>query len=146
MNYGRLVSAALAATVADIVYGFLIYGMLIASEFEKYPNVYRSAADGPAYLPAMFAGIFVAMIAVAAIYAKGYEGGSGLSEGARFGLLFGFFGGVFYGSVNYGVLIINKRLALMLATAGFFEFLIVGTVIGLVYQPDAAAAGRRAAV
>jgi hypothetical protein len=33
------------------------------------------------------------------------------------------------------VLIINKKLALMLATAGFFEFLIVGTVIGLMYQP-----------
>ena len=135
MNYGRLVSAAVAATVADVAYGFFVYGMLLASEFEKYPNVYRSATDGPGYLPAMFAGIFVAMIAVAAIYSKGYEGGSGLSEGVRFGLLFGFFGGVFYGSVNYGVLIINKKLALMLATAGFFEFLIVGTVIGLVYQP-----------
>jgi hypothetical protein len=61
-------------------------------------------------------------------------------------VLFGFFGGVFYGSVNYGVLIINKKLALMLPTAGFFELLIVGTLIGLVYQPDAAAAGRRAAV
>ena len=84
------------------------------------------------------------MIAVAAIYAKGYEGGSGLSEGARFGVLFGFFGGLLYGSVNYGVLI--KKFALMLSPAGFFEFLIVGTVIGLVYQPDAAAAGRRAAV
>lgn len=27
----------------------------------------------------------------------------------------------FYGSVNYGVLIINKKLALMLAAAGFVE-------------------------
>src|SRR5439155_3249670 len=26
MNYGRLVAAALAATVADAVYGFLVYG------------------------------------------------------------------------------------------------------------------------
>ena len=139
MNYARLVSAAVAATVADVVYGFCVYGLLLASEFAKYPNVYRSAADGPGYLPAMFAGIFVAMIAVAAIYAKGYEGGGGLSEGFRFGLLFGFFSGLFYGSVNYGVLIINKKLALMLAAAGFFEFLIVGTVIGLVYQPGTTA-------
>jgi len=139
MNYGRLVSAAVAATVADVVYGFCVYGLLLASEFAKYPNVYRSAADGPGYLPTMFAGIFVAMIAVAAIYAKGYEGGSGLSEGFRFGLLFGLFSGLFYGSVNYGVLIINKKLALMLAAAGFFEFLIVGTVIGLVYQPSTTA-------
>jgi hypothetical protein len=34
----------------------------------------------------------------------------------------------------------------MLAIAGFFEWLVAGIVIGLVYQPDAAAAGRRAAV
>ena len=33
MNYGRLVGAAVAATIADAVYGFLVYGMLLASEF-----------------------------------------------------------------------------------------------------------------
>jgi hypothetical protein len=33
MNYGRLVGAAVAATVYDSVYGFLVYGVLLANEF-----------------------------------------------------------------------------------------------------------------
>jgi hypothetical protein len=52
---------------------------------------------------------------------------------------------VFVG-VNYATLNINKKITGMLAIAGFFEWLVAGIVIGLVYQPDAAAAGRRAAV
>ena len=39
----------------------------------------------------MFAGILVAMIAAAFIYAKGYEGGAGVQEGVRFGALIGLF-------------------------------------------------------
>jgi hypothetical protein len=134
MNYGRLVAAAAAALVADVVYGFLVYGMLMKSEFEKYPGVYRGAEDGMAHLPLMFAGVFLAMFPLAAIYAKGYEGGSGAAEGTRFGVLLGAFAALFFGSVNYGVLILNKKLSLMLGGAGFFELLLVGIVIGLVYK------------
>ena len=46
---------------ADAIYGFCVYGMLLAPEFAKYPNVYRSNEAGMAFLPMMFAGIFVAM-------------------------------------------------------------------------------------
>jgi len=43
MNVGRLVAAAVAATVWDAIYGFCVYGVLLAPEFAKYPNVYLSA-------------------------------------------------------------------------------------------------------
>src|SRR5207249_1187720 len=89
MNLGRLVGAAIAATVTDAVYGFLVYGMLLAGEFGRYPSVYRPNDAPPTYLATMFLGILVAMFAVTYIYAKGYEGGSSVAEGARFGLLFG---------------------------------------------------------
>ena len=137
MTYGRIVLSAVAATVAYNIFGFLVFELFprVADYYRAYPGVFRSKETMMGHFPIGMAGMFVAILVMAVIYAKGYEGGSGLSEGVRFGLLFGFFGGVFYGSVNYGVLIINKKLALMLATAGFFEFLIVGTVIGLVYQP-----------
>src|SRR5215467_4545372 len=91
MNYGRLALAAVAATVVDAVYGFLAYGTILTAEFGHYPGVYRSADTGPAYLPLMFVGILVAMFAVAYIYAKGYEGGTGFQEGLRFGVLVGIF-------------------------------------------------------
>jgi hypothetical protein len=139
MNVGRVVAAAIAATVWDAIYGFLVYGMLLVPEFARYPAVYRSNEAGMAFLPLMFAGILVAMIAAAAIYAKGYEGGSGVAEGARFGVLIAvFIVGVFTG-VNYATLNMGGRLAAVLAAAGFVEWLGAGIVIGLVYKPAAGA-------
>ena len=38
MNYARLALAAVAATVFDACYGFLVYGMALAPEFARYPG------------------------------------------------------------------------------------------------------------
>ena len=59
MNYGRLVLPAVAATVVDAIYGFLVYGLLLAGDFAMFPGVYRPADVGMAYLP-LTAGIMVA--------------------------------------------------------------------------------------
>jgi hypothetical protein len=134
MNYARLVLAAVAATVFDACYGFVVYGMLLAPGFARYPGVYRSNEAGLAYLPLMFAGLFVAIVAVAVIYAKGYEGGSGIAEGLRFGLLLGVFVVFAFAAVNYATLNVGRRLALAVAAAGFVEWLVIGIVIGLVYR------------
>ena len=146
MNVGRVVGAGVAATVWDAIYGFCVYGVLLAPEFANYPNVYRSNEAGMAYLPVMFAGILVAMIVAATIYAKGYEGGNGVAEGARFGVLIALFIVCVFVNVNYATLNIGKRLTAMLAIAGFVEWLVAGIVIGLVYKGDAATSSRRAAV
>jgi len=135
MNYARLALAAVAATLFDAVYGFLVYGMLLAHEFERYPGVYRSNDAGQAFLPLMFGGLLIAIVAVAIIYAKGYEGGSGVAEGARFGLLLGVFVVFAFAGVNYATLNIGRKLTVMVAAAGFIEWLGIGTVIGLVYKP-----------
>jgi hypothetical protein len=135
MNYTRLVLAAVAATVFDACYGFLVYGMALAPEFARYPGVYRAEDTGPAFLPLMFAGLFIAIVAAAVIYAKGYEGGSGLAEGARFGLLLGVFVVFAFASVNYATLNVGRRLAVMIAAAALVEWLVIGTIIGLVYKP-----------
>jgi hypothetical protein len=44
MNYGRLVVAALAATVMDAAYGFVVWGQLLAGEF-GYSAIFRPAGD-----------------------------------------------------------------------------------------------------
>jgi hypothetical protein len=146
MNYGRLVAAGVAATVWDAIYGFCVYGVLIAPEFAKYPNVYRSNDAGMAFLPLMFLGILVAMCVATAIYAKGYEGGSGAGEGARFGFLLAVFVVCTFVGVNYATLNINKKITAMLAAAAFIEWIGAGIIIGLVYKPDAAAGRKRVAV
>jgi hypothetical protein len=135
MNYARLALAAVAATIFDAVYGFLVYGMLLAPEFARYPGVYRSNENGQAFLPLMFGGLFIAIVAVAIIYAKGYEGGSGAAEGARFGFLLGVFVVFAFAAVNYAVLNVGRKIAVMTAAAGFVEWLAIGVVIGLVYRP-----------
>jgi hypothetical protein len=143
MNYGRLVAAAVAATVVDAVYGFLVYGTLLADAFGRYPGVYRSNEAGAAYLPLMFLGILLAMLAVAYIYAKGYEGGPGVVEGLRFGVVIGVFVIGYVAGVNYAILNIGRRLALQMAAAGFIEWVAACAVIGAVYKPSAVPAARR---
>jgi hypothetical protein len=103
MNYGRLVAAALAGTVADMVYGFVVYGMLLTSQFARYPDVYRPPTD-MSYLPVLVAGSFIAVLAASIIYSKGYEGRSGAEEGLRFGALMGLFAVGYTALVNYAVL------------------------------------------
>ena len=135
MNSRRVALAAVAATIFDAVYGFAVYGTLLAPEFAKYPNVYRTAESGQAFLPPMFGGLVIALIAVTLIYAKGYEGGSGLAEGARFGLLLGIFVLFAFAAVNFATLNINRKLAGMVGVAGFVEWTVIGTIIGLIYKP-----------
>jgi len=134
MNVTRLVLAAVAATVADAVYGFAVYGNLMVGQFTAFPAVFRSPEAGAAYLPVMFACIFVGMIAVAYIYAKGYEGRSGLQEGLRFGALLAVLNAGYVIGTDYGILNISGQLAGLMALAGLGEWLLVGCAIGLVYK------------
>jgi hypothetical protein len=146
MNIARLALAALAGLVVEIVYGFVVYGMLLSNEFGKYPALYRSAETGPGYLPLMFGGLLVAIAGAAAIYAKGYEGGSGVAEGARFGVLLGLFTAFAFANVNYGVLNMGRRLAVYTAVASFVEWFLIGVAIGAVYKPSQTASRPAAGV
>jgi hypothetical protein len=146
MNITRIALAALAGLVVEICYGFLVYGLLLSKEFAKYPALYRSAEVGPGYLPLMFAGVLIAIVAAAGIYAKGYEGGSGAVEGARFGVMLGVFAAFAFANVNYGVLNMGRRLALYTAAASFFEWLLIAVAIGVVYRPARTSAPKPAGV
>jgi hypothetical protein len=145
MNYGRLALAAMAATVVDIVFGFIVYGNLMVGQFALYPGVYRPADLQPPFLPFLFGGIFLAMLAASCIYAKGYEGGSGAMEGARFGALVGILEVGYSVLVSYAILNIGRRLTLAMGAAALAEWIISGVAIGVVYKPAAGAASRRAA-
>jgi len=135
MNYGRLVIAAIAATVVDMVYGFVVYANLLKSEFARYPEIYRSGEVQMAYFLYMVCGLLLATLVASYIYAKGYEGGSGIQEGMRFGVLLGLFGGAAYSLVNYSVMNLGRRITGEMAIAGLVEWTILGIVIGAVYKP-----------
>jgi len=139
MNYTRLALAAVIATIVDMIYGYTVYGMLLAGEFSRYPSVFRDMQAVNPNIPLMAAGVLVAMFAVAYIYGKGYEGGSGLQEGMRFGALLGIFGAGYIAVGDYVIMNIGRRLAVAMAVAGLVEFALVGITIGLMYKPAAKA-------
>ena len=137
MNYKRIVLAAVAATIADAVYGFIVYGNLLTNQFALFPGVYRSMATQAAYMPFLFGGVLLAMLAASIIYAKGYEGGSGVVEGIRFGLLIGVVEVGYAVMVSYAITNIGRRLTASMAAAALIEWVVAATVIGLVYKPSA---------
>jgi len=144
MNYGRLAGAAVAAAVVDMIYGFLVYGQLLQGQFSRYSAVYRPPED-MSHMPYLVLGILIGTFTATYIYAKGYEGGAGVAEGARFGACLGVFVGGYIGLVNYAVMNIGRRLTLVVGAAGFVEWILLGVVIGLVYKPAVTGAPRKAA-
>jgi hypothetical protein len=134
MNFGRLAVAAIAATVVDGVYGFVVWGKILNSEFARYPAIYRDAGDVSGF-PLMFAAIFVAMCFATVVYARGYEGGSGLSEGLKFGAILAAVVAGYFAGANFGTMRIGKKMAMMYGAGAFGEWLIAGAIIGLVYKP-----------
>jgi len=136
MNHSRLALAALGAFVAYFVVGGLTAAVpRLRSEFGRYPAVYRSPEAMKRVMPAGMAAMFLAMLALAAIYAMLYHGGSGVAEGARFGALIGVFAVGAFVVHNHVNLNIGLKLTLEQAAVYFVEWLIAGVVIGLIYRP-----------
>jgi amino acid transporter len=137
MNYLRLVLAALGGTVASFAVGFLLMALVPAliEEGHKYPAVFRRKEEMFKVMPIGLVASFVAILVVAIIFAMIHRGGSGMTEGARFGVLIGIF--VVCGFVlhNYVNLNIGMKLALGQAAAYFVQWTVVGVVIGLIYKP-----------
>jgi hypothetical protein len=135
MDYRKIALTAVITWVVDFAYGMVVFGGLLAGEFSRYPLVFRSEASMMAMLPLMLVGSLAAMFVLAYIYAKGYEGGSGMVEGFRFGLLLALFITGFMSIGIYATFNVDGRLAMMASIATFLELLIDGTVMGLVYRP-----------
>src|SRR5579863_2561475 len=139
MNLVRIALATLGAFVAYMMLGGLMFALVpsLKVEFLKYPAVYRSQEGQMSHMPIGMAAMFVGMLALAAIYAIAYQGGSGLAEGARFGALIGLFAIGAFVVHNYVNLNIGLKLTLQQSAAYFFEWLVTGIVIGLIYRPVA---------
>ena len=138
MNYGRLVLAAVVAMVVDLIYGYVVFGMALGSFMTAAPGVFRPLDAVTQHLPAMLGGTLLGMLAATAIYAKGYEGKSGLAEGIRFGLLVAIFAAGYFNIAGSAVMNYGLKLAAVNSIAGVGEWIIVGATIGLLYKPAAA--------
>ena len=137
MNYTSLALAAFGGTVAYFAYGFIVFALLpiLNKEYRKYPAVYRTQEDMKTVMPIGFVTTFIGIVVATVIFAMINEGRSGVSAGAYFGVLMGIFvvcGFVFHNHVNLNI---GWRLTIGQAIAYFFEWIVVGAVIGLIYKP-----------
>jgi hypothetical protein len=137
MNYSRLGLAALGGTVASFAFGFLVLWLVPAllEEGHKYPAVFRPKEEMMAVMPIGLVATFISILVAAIIFAMAQHGGSGLTEGVRFGVLIGLFVVCAFVLHNYVNLNIGLKLALGQAAAYFVQWTIIGTVIGLIYKP-----------
>ena len=138
MNYSRLALAALGGTVASFAFGFLVFWLAPAlmNEVRKYSTVFRPREEMNTFMPIGFVASFIAILVVAIIFAMIHQGGSGITEGARLGVLIGIFA-VCNVAHNYMNFNIGLKLALGQAATYFVQWTIVGIVIGLIYKPVA---------
>ena len=120
MPYTRLGVAAVAGTIVDALFGFVVYGNMLSGQFAQHPDVYRPAAD-TSHMPFIFLGVFVAALAAAWMYAKGFDGGSAFGEGLRFGAVLGVFARGYAGIVNFAVIRMTPMLGASMSAAAFFE-------------------------
>ena len=139
MNYARILLASLCAFVAYFIYGGILFGILpwLRTEYARYPAVYRSQEGIKRVMPFGMLAMFVALVAIAMLYAMVYTGGSGLAEGARFGALIGVFAIGSFVVHNYVNLNIGLKLTIQQSILYFVQWVIMGIVIGLVYKPTA---------
>ena len=139
MNYSRLALAALGGTVASFAVGFLVLWLVpgLIKEGHKYPAVFRPKEEMMTVMPIGLVATFISILVVAIIFAMMPQGGSGITEGARFGVLIGIFVVCAFVLHNYVNLNIGLKLALGQAVTYFLQWAIIGIVIGLIYKPVA---------
>ncbi len=145
MNFPRIAMAAVAAWVLYMGMAFLVQGVLLRDLYMEYTAVMRPEADANAILPINFGMVLVGFFAFAYAYAKGYEGGSGLQEGLRFGVLLGIMLCTFVTIWQYMIWPAGPRLLAAWLIDYIVEFAMYGMVVGVIYKP-VALFPRRAAV
>ncbi len=137
MNLGRIALAAVGAFVTYFVLGGITFAVapFLRDEFRKYPTVYRSQDTMMGYMPVGMAAMFLAILALAVLYAMMARSGAGLAGGASFGALIGVFAIGSFVVHNYVNLNIGARLTVYSAVAYLIQWTLTGMVIGLLYKP-----------
>jgi hypothetical protein len=134
MTYLRLTLASIGGFVAYMAFGGAIFAIIpsLKDEFAKYPAVYRSQAGQLSHMPVGMVGMFLSVIALTLIYARTSRDGSGLIEGAIFGVLTGVFAIGSFVLHNYVNMNIGIEITLQSSIVYLVQWTLVGAVIGMV--------------
>jgi hypothetical protein len=146
MNHTRVAMAAVITWVVSLVVGFVVNNILLADIYAANQAVMRPQAQMNGMLWIGFVFLLLAFFAFAYMYAKGYEGGSGLMEGMRFGFCVGILITGFGLIWQYVLYPITSAMAMSIIIDQLFESTLYGAIVGLIYKPAAHAVRRPATV
>ena len=146
MNHTRVAIAAVVTWAVSLVVGFVVNDILLAGIYAPNQAVMRPEAQMTGMLPIGFVFLLLGFFSFAYMYAKGYEGGSGLAEGVRFGLCVGVLV-VGFGLIwQYVLYPINGTMATAIIIDRLLESMLYGAIVGLIYKPAVHAVRRPATV
>ena len=137
MNFARVALAAIAVWGAYIAVGALVHGVMLSELWEELyrDGTVRSDAMAATVRPYALALALPGAFAFAYAYAKGYEGGPGLQEGLRFGVLVGLMIVAFGAGWSYVTFPVPLEFLGWVSVAAIIQFAVVGMVAGLIYRP-----------
>jgi hypothetical protein len=144
MNFKRVAFAALACWALYMCLSYVVHGVLLKPTYLRYVHMMRDDAQQASILPVGFAGALIGFFAFAYAYAHGYEGGNGIQEGLRFGVLVAIMICGFATVWEYMAWPMGPRLFAVWVVDYVVEFAIYGMLAGLIYKPTSA--GRRPAI
>jgi nucleoside permease NupC len=139
MNLSRVALAGVVAWVAFCAIGFLAHAVFMKDLYLAHASIMRPEAEANQRLLLAFGASLLGMLAFAYAYAKGYEGGTGIQEGLRFGVLVGVMLIAFVVVWDYMTYPLSRTFLFALVVDYIVEFAIYGVIVGLIYKPRPAA-------
>jgi len=131
----KILLGGLAVFVAWEILDFVIHGLILGSTYATLPNVFRAQADMKMGLMAVVT--LIGALAFAAVYAW-FVSPKSLATGVKYGLVWGFGGGVMMGYGSYAAMPIPYVMALAWFLGTWVEFTVAGLLAGLIIKPTQA--------
>ena len=135
MDFGRLSAAALVGWLAHLALSALVWGSLLPDLFRQ--NAFLLRAPAEMNLVAGYGASLVGFFVFAYAYAKGYEGGTGVLEGLRYGVLIGLLLAAFTGVWAYVLVPIPATFGLAIVVDIIVEMAAYGAIVGVICKPVA---------
>lgn len=136
MNLKKYALASAAAFVAYSALAYLIHNVLLVGDYHAIASWLRTPEEFLRRLPLLYLGNLVFALALALIYAHGYEPGKNwIGQGFRFGLIVG----TLMASValtEHVVYPIPGALALKWIGLGYLQLVITAWVVAGIYRPE----------
>lgn len=140
MNFARVATAAVAAWVVSLPVGYVVNDILFRDIYAANAAVMRPESQMMANMPLGLVATLFGFFVFAYAYAKGYEGGKGVMEGIRFGVIVALMIDCFALIWNYILMPITATMVIAMMIDAVFEFALYGAVVGTIYKPARVAA------